>query len=176
MCVCVGHAQVILGTESGMITAIVRRVQLMLQAAGRSDVDVEVVFPVASDAITTRDQLQDTLPDLDVMTHEVSAGPSLPGGLAIVPGPAAGEGCSTEGGCASCPYMKMNSLQCAPPSPQQQWTAVLKRTASPDSRESEHRTPCFSIHWWHWDGVVGPSCMVSWGISEGCIGTLNSAE
>ena len=25
-------------------------------------------------------------------------------------GPAAGEGCSLEGGCASCPYMKMNSL------------------------------------------------------------------
>lgn len=23
----------------------------------------------------------------------------------------AGEGCSAEGGCASCPYMKMNSLQ-----------------------------------------------------------------
>ena len=31
--------------------------------------------------------------------------------MRIVPGPAAGEGCSSdEGGCASCPYMKMNSL------------------------------------------------------------------
>ena len=98
-------AQVILGTESGMITASVRRVQAMLQAAGRSDIDVEVVFPVAPDAITTADQLQATAGSLG------QPGPTLPGGLAIVPGPAAGEGCSTEGGCASCPYMKMNSLQ-----------------------------------------------------------------
>jgi quinolinate synthase len=30
--------------------------------------------------------------------------------LQMVPGPAAGEGCSTSGGCASCPYMKMNTL------------------------------------------------------------------
>ena len=35
----------------------------------------------------------------------------LPGGLAVVPGPAGGEGCSAEGGCAACPYMKMNSLE-----------------------------------------------------------------
>lgn len=35
----------------------------------------------------------------------------LPTGLSVVPGPASGEGCSLEGGCASCPYMKMNSLQ-----------------------------------------------------------------
>jgi quinolinate synthase len=28
----------------------------------------------------------------------------------VVPGVAAGEGCSTAGGCATCPYMKMNSL------------------------------------------------------------------
>lgn len=27
-----------------------------------------------------------------------------------MPGPAGGEGCSLEGGCASCPYMKMNTL------------------------------------------------------------------
>ena len=36
-----------------MVTAIVRKVQAMLRAAGRSDVAVEIVFPVASDAITT---------------------------------------------------------------------------------------------------------------------------
>ena len=36
-----------------MITAIVRRVQQILAGSGRSDVDVEVVFPVASEAITT---------------------------------------------------------------------------------------------------------------------------
>ena len=28
----------------------------------------------------------------------------------MVPGVAGGEGCSTAGGCATCPYMKMNSL------------------------------------------------------------------
>ena len=28
----------------------------------------------------------------------------------MIPGPASGEGCSAEGGCASCPYMKMNTL------------------------------------------------------------------
>lgn len=50
---CVSHVQVVLGTESGMVTAIVRRVQAMLRAAGRSDVAVEIVFPVASEAITT---------------------------------------------------------------------------------------------------------------------------
>jgi quinolinate synthase len=30
--------------------------------------------------------------------------------LPIVPGVAAGEGCSTAGGCATCPFMKMNTL------------------------------------------------------------------
>ena len=34
----------------------------------------------------------------------------FPEGLAVVPGIASGEGCSAEGGCASCPYMKMNTL------------------------------------------------------------------
>ena len=74
--------QVILGTESGMITAIVRRVQAMLQAANRSDVDVEVIFPVAPEAITTRDQLNNSSNGNGVA--------QLPGGLEIVPGPAGG--------------------------------------------------------------------------------------
>ena len=30
--------------------------------------------------------------------------------MAIVPGVSGGEGCSTAGGCATCPFMKMNSL------------------------------------------------------------------
>ncbi|MGK3741843.1 MAG: quinolinate synthase [Bacillariaceae sp.] len=30
--------------------------------------------------------------------------------LSIVPGVAGGEGCSTAGGCATCPFMKMNDL------------------------------------------------------------------
>lgn len=93
--------QVVLGTESGMVTAIVRKVQAMLQASGRQDIAVEIVFPVASEAITT-----------DSSVHSRPAqngngnGVMLPGGLPVVPGPAGGEGCSAEGGCASCPYMK----------------------------------------------------------------------
>ncbi|GFR43191.1 hypothetical protein Agub_g4183, partial [Astrephomene gubernaculifera] len=90
--------QFVLGTEAGMITSIVRRVQGMLQQSGRSDVEVEIVFPVAPSAITTARQ-------------DTAQGPvQLPSGLTIVPGPASGEGCSLEGGCASCPYMKMNTL------------------------------------------------------------------
>jgi quinolinate synthase len=81
----------ILGTESGMITSIARRVQHELRAAkqaGGPEVAVEIVFPVASEAVArTGDRA-----------------------LPIVPGVLAGEGCSTAGGCASCPYMKMNSL------------------------------------------------------------------
>jgi quinolinate synthase len=88
--------QVVLGTEAGLITAIVDKVQQMLRAAGRPDVAVEVVFPVAPDAVVSEQTVGEA---------------QLPGGLAIVPGPAGGEGCSTEGGCASCPYMKMNTLQ-----------------------------------------------------------------
>ena len=89
----------VLGTEVGMLTAIVRKVQAMLQAAGRDDIKVEIVFPVSPDAITT-----------DKQTTAAGGEITLPGGLSVVPGPAAGEGCSMEGGCASCPYMKMNSL------------------------------------------------------------------
>jgi quinolinate synthase len=87
--------QFVLGTESGMITSIVLKVQGMLRAAQRDDVAVEIVFPVSPEAITTDKQQQQA---------------ELPGGLSVVPGPAGGEGCSLEGGCASCPYMKMNSL------------------------------------------------------------------
>lgn len=87
----------VLGTEAGMITSIVLKVQAMLRAAGRADVAVEIVFPVSPDAITTEAQSGGAV--------------TLPTGLAVVPGPAGGEGCSLEGGCASCPYMKMNSLE-----------------------------------------------------------------
>ena len=79
--------QVVLGTEAGMITSIVRAVQTKLQATGRADVAVEIIFPVASSAVT-------------------QTGAS---DLALVPG-AGAEGCSVEGGCATCPYMRMNHL------------------------------------------------------------------
>ena len=51
--------QVVLGTESGMITSIVRKVQQMLRDSGRKDVEVEIVFPVSSQAITTSGQVGD---------------------------------------------------------------------------------------------------------------------
>jgi quinolinate synthase len=82
------RVEVVLGTEAGMITSIVKHVQADLLASGRNDVEVEVVFPVASEA--------------------VARAPDSP--LAIVPGVAGGEGCSTAGGCATCPFMKMNDL------------------------------------------------------------------
>jgi quinolinate synthase len=85
------HLGFVLGTEAGMITSIARRVRSTLEAhrsAGAPEVETEIIFPVASEAIAqTGDQE-----------------------LRIVPGVASGEGCSTEGGCATCPYMKMNSL------------------------------------------------------------------
>jgi len=86
--------QFILGTESGMITSVVNSVQSLLKSKD-SDVQVEIVFPVSSSAIVAEKQV---------------GAPEMPFGLKIVPGAASGEGCSMEGGCASCPYMKMNSL------------------------------------------------------------------
>lgn len=77
---------VVLGTEAGMITSIVRKVQQQLKDANRSDIEVEIIFPVAAEAVAEDDQ------------------------FGIVPGVQGGEGCSTAGGCATCPYMKMNSL------------------------------------------------------------------
>jgi quinolinate synthase len=82
----------ILGTEAGMITPIVRQVQTKLldyASEGGAELSAEIVFPVASEAIAQDAQ----------------------SGLGVVPGVAGGEGCSTAGGCATCPYMKMNSLQ-----------------------------------------------------------------
>ncbi len=78
--------QVVLGTEAGMITSIVRGVQRRLAKSHRDDVAVEIVFPVAAEAVTRTDDA-----------------------LGIVPG-AAGEGCSVAGGCATCPFMRMNHL------------------------------------------------------------------
>ena len=46
---------VILGTEAGMITAIVRQVQAKLQNLGRNDIAVEIIFPVAAEAVAQDD-------------------------------------------------------------------------------------------------------------------------
>jgi len=79
----------ILGTEAGMVTSIVRSVQQILEEKGSQQVEAEIVFPVASEAVTVVDDDPN---------------------FSIVPGVSAGEGCSTAGGCATCPFMKMNDL------------------------------------------------------------------
>jgi quinolinate synthase len=81
----------VLGTEAGMVTSIVHRVQGILRehrSENGAPVEAEIVFPVASEAVAA----------------------SNDAALGIVPGVMAGEGCSMAGGCATCPYMKMNSL------------------------------------------------------------------
>jgi quinolinate synthase len=83
-----GALSFVLGTEAGMITPIARDVRSMLAEQPETGLAVDIVFPVASEAIAS--------------TEDAS--------LPVVPGVAAGEGCSTAGGCATCPYMKMNSL------------------------------------------------------------------
>lgn len=88
------NLQFVLGTESGMITSIVAAVQNLLRAKN-TGIKVEIVFPVCSDSISR--------------TADSSAAAGLDS-LTIVPGVTSGEGCSIHGGCASCPYMKMNTL------------------------------------------------------------------
>jgi quinolinate synthase len=80
----------VLGTEAGMVTSIVRAIRQRLREHDGT-VEVEIIFPVAAQAIAA--------------THD----PALPE-LPIIPGVAGGEGCSTAGGCATCPFMKMNSI------------------------------------------------------------------
>lgn len=79
----------ILGTEAGMVTSIVQSVQNILRStSGAQNIEAEIIFPVASEAVTATDNES----------------------LKLVPGVSGGEGCSTAGGCATCPYMKMNDL------------------------------------------------------------------
>jgi len=81
----------ILGTEAGMVTSIVKSVQQILMSTDASkNIDAEIIFPVASEAVTATDDSNDA--------------------LKLVPGVSGGEGCSTAGGCATCPFMKMNDL------------------------------------------------------------------
>lgn len=85
------HLRFVLGTESGMATSVARKIRATIAtiaAAGGAQVTAEIVFPVASEAIAATGDSE----------------------MPIVPGVALGEGCSTAGGCASCPYMKMSSL------------------------------------------------------------------
>lgn len=80
-------ARYVLGTEAGMVTPIAHSVQRLLAARQGAEA-VDIVFPVAAEAVAASDD------------------PAL----GVVPGVAGGEGCSTAGGCATCPYMKMNTL------------------------------------------------------------------
>ncbi len=80
--------RVVLGTEVGLVTSLVQAVRQRLRASNDTATSVEIIFPVASEAIA------------------VTGSKELP----VVPGVASGEGCSLEGGCATCPYMKMNHL------------------------------------------------------------------
>ncbi|KAL5748196.1 hypothetical protein ACOSQ2_025493 [Xanthoceras sorbifolium] len=96
------HLQFVLGTESGMVTSIVAAVRSLLgsteYASGKAKISVEIVFPVSSDSMTrTSTNSSPTLKSSDFI-------------LPVIPGVSSGEGCSIHGGCASCPYMKMNSL------------------------------------------------------------------
>ena len=78
----------VLGTEAGMITSIVNKLRDIRRQYPGERFEAEIIFPVASDAITQTPESE----------------------LVIVPGTSGGEGCSIGGGCATCPYMKMNSL------------------------------------------------------------------
>ncbi|KAL6644140.1 hypothetical protein ACP70R_018906 [Stipagrostis hirtigluma subsp. patula] len=100
------HLQFVLGTESGMITSIVAAVRELFDlynSQERANIEVEIVFPVSSDAVSNTSVKG---------SHQL--GSSVASGLdnlTVVPGVSSGEGCSIQGGCASCPYMKMNSLE-----------------------------------------------------------------
>ena len=91
----------ILGTEAGMVTSIVQSVQRILNETGSRTVEAEIIFPVSSDAVmatASENENEDSGGD----------GENIP--MPLVPGVSGGEGCSTAGGCATCPFMKLNDL------------------------------------------------------------------
>ncbi|CAH9109887.1 unnamed protein product [Cuscuta epithymum] len=101
------HLQFVLGTESGMVTSIVASVSKILGLVNSTDgcpkVSVEIVFPVSSEAV---------MKTPDVSSQDLSLGEvgDFLTKAPVIPGVTTGEGCSIHGGCASCPYMKMNTL------------------------------------------------------------------
>lgn len=96
------HLQFVLGTETGMVTSIVAAVRKLLgsvnSTSGRAKINVEIVFPVCSDSLST------TSGNASDDQHSASGINKL----SVIPGVATGEGCSIHGGCASCPYMKVS--------------------------------------------------------------------
>ncbi|KAI3991716.1 hypothetical protein MKX01_038114 [Papaver californicum] len=99
------HLQFVLGTETGMVTSIVTAVRKLLGSVistpGRAKINVEIIFPVCSDSVSRTSNVSDGQRSAEL--NGISK-------LSIIPGVATGEGCSIHGGCASCPYMKMNTL------------------------------------------------------------------
>lgn len=136
----------VLGTETGMVTSIVDAVQKKLKAApkGAPSVEVEIVFPVSSDALAPAAEAGGT-GDAAAQRRGAERGASGPLGsiadLTIVPGPASGEGCSMGGGCASCPYMKMNSLQALLTVAERVGTPAQALLASYEPQKYQERTP-----------------------------------
>jgi quinolinate synthase len=98
-----GRLQFVLGTESGMVTSIVSAIRNALTTGksdgARANIEVEIIFPVSSDSISKTSSSSGDL-EPDNRTNFTN--------LSIVPGVSSGEGCSIHGGCASCPYMKVN--------------------------------------------------------------------
>jgi len=87
--------QFILGTESGLASGMIGEVQKYLKlnpsTSSGTKKSLEIIFPVAEEAITD--------------THHKD---NL--GFDLMPGASAGDGCSINGSCADCQFMKMNSL------------------------------------------------------------------
>ncbi|CAI5531241.1 unnamed protein product [Closterium sp. Naga37s-1] len=107
--------QFVLGTETGMVTSIVQAVQDELAKVesgsdGSADVEVEIVFPVDSSAVASTKEDGGDNSSSSSGGNGKAAGSVAAAILPVVPGVKGGEGCSVTGGCASCPYMKMNSL------------------------------------------------------------------
>ncbi|XP_042503251.1 quinolinate synthase, chloroplastic-like [Macadamia integrifolia] len=99
------NLQFVLGTESGMITSIVASVRKLLcsvDSPGRAKLNIEIVFPVSTDSLSRTSK--------DPPAGLNAADMNNLADLSVIPGVTSGEGCSIHGGCASCPYMKMNSL------------------------------------------------------------------
>eukprot|EP00579_Thalassiosira_antarctica_P013358 CAMPEP_0201943712 /NCGR_PEP_ID=MMETSP0903-20130614/51644_1 /ASSEMBLY_ACC=CAM_ASM_000552 /TAXON_ID=420261 /ORGANISM="Thalassiosira antarctica, Strain CCMP982" /LENGTH=606 /DNA_ID=CAMNT_0048486487 /DNA_START=60 /DNA_END=1877 /DNA_ORIENTATION=- len=116
--------QFILGTEAGMVTSIVRSVQDILDSNACQNVEAEIIFPVSSEAV------------MAVEEGDAAVGGDGTDSLGVVPGVAGGEGCSTAGGCATCPFMKMNDLDAV-----QDIVDMISQSSGNELQLSKHLPP-----------------------------------